>query len=152
MPKSKNRRSTECSLLGMKMWRLQWKDTQLCIGTIKRTAAFLAKIAQHKIPKHAGGAEAWVQLHQSDLDSWHQNWHHIRPERHLGHSVIMRELMYPKSKVCHRDMCIYILLFPVLNFSILMHMPRIASVTMISIQICGLMKEHPLVSTLSAAW
>jgi len=49
-------------------------------------------------------------------------------------------------------MHIHIYLFPVLNFLLLMHLPRIASTIQISIHICWLMKEHPLVSTLSAVW
>jgi len=93
-----------------------------------------------------------VHLHQSNSDSWQQNQHHIHPKRHLFHLVTMRQLTYPKSRVCHPDMCIYILFLPVLNFSLLMHMPRIASVIKFSIQICRLINEHPLVGTLSAAW
>ena len=81
-----------------------------------------------------------------------QNWHPSHPNRHLFHPVTMTQLITPKSKMCHPDMCISIPLFPVLNFSILMQMPRIASVLKILIQICWLKKEHPLVSTLSAAW
>jgi hypothetical protein len=34
----------------------------------------------------------------------------------------------------------------------LMYMPRIASTIQIVIQICWLMKEHPLASTLSTVW
>jgi len=64
----------------------------------------------------------------------------------------MKNVKVPKSTVCLPDMRIYKLLFPTLIFSILMHMPRIASAIKILFQICGLMREHPLVSTLSAVW
>jgi len=55
---------------------------------------------------------------------------------------LMREFTPPESKVCHLDRCIYILLFQMLNLSILMRMRRIASAIKSSIQICWLMKEH----------
>jgi len=134
------------------MWRLRWKDTWLCHGKIRRTAAFLAKMAQNRIPRHTGDTKAWVHLHQSVSDSWHQNRCHIHLKCHFFHLVTLRQITYPKSKVCHPDICIYILLFPVLNVQILMHMPKIASVIKILIQICWLMKGHPQVSPLSAAW
>ena len=134
------------------MWRLWWKDTQLCFGKIKQTAAFLPKMAQHRIPRHSGGAKARMNLHRSDSDSRHQNRRHIRPEHCLCHLVTMTELTCPKLKVWHPDMCISILLFPARNFSIMMYMPRIASAIKILIQICWLIKEHPLVCTLSAVW
>jgi len=98
-------------------------------------AALLAKMAQHRIPRHAGDAMARVHLHQSDPETRHQNSRLIHPKRHFFHPVAMRQLTYPKSKVCHPDMCIYILLFPVLNVSILMNVPIIASVIKILIQI-----------------
>jgi len=44
------------------------------------------------------------------------------------------------------------LLFPAFNFAIMIYLPRIASMMKILFQICGMMKKHPLVSTLSAAW
>jgi len=109
-------------------------------------------MAQHRIPRHAGDAKSRVQRIQSDSDSRHQHRRHIHPKCHLFHPATMRQLMSRKSEVYHPDMCIYIRLFPVLNFSILMHMPRIASAIKILIQICWLIKKHPLVSTLSAAW
>jgi len=134
------------------MWRLRWKGTWLCFGKIRRTADFLAKMAQHRIPRHAGGPKAWVHLPQSNSDSWQQNLRHGHSTRHLFLPVTMRQLIYPKSKVCQPHMCIYILLLPVLKFSIMMHMPPIASVIQILFQICWLLKEHPLVGTLSAVW
>jgi len=111
---------------------------------IKRTAACLTKVAPQKIHRHAGGAVEWVHLHQNQL--------HLRPECHPRHLVAVGELQAPKWKVCHPDMCIYIHLFPRLNFAIYMHMPRIASMIKIVFQICWLTKNHPLVSTLSAEW
>jgi len=105
-----------------------------------------------RIPRHGGDAKLRVHLRPSDSDRLHQNWRRIYVKRHLFHLVTMRQLTYPKSKVCHPDICIYILLLSVLNFEILMHTPRITSVIKILIQICWLMMEHPLVSTLSAAW
>jgi len=57
----------------------------------------------------------------------------------------------PKSQICPPDMNINMLPLLALNFSIMIHMPRIANMMKILFQICGMMKEHPLVSTLSAA-
>jgi len=134
------------------MWRLRWKDIQLCFGKIRWMAAFVAKMAQHRVPRHPGDPKAQVHLNRCDLDSRHQNRHDIHPKRHLFHPWTMRQVTHPISKVCHPDMCIYIPLFPVVNFSILIHMPRITSMIKIFIQICRLMKEHPLVSMLAASW
>jgi hypothetical protein len=58
----------------------------------------------------------------------------------------------PKQTVCHPAMCIYILRFPVLDFSIMIHMPWIASMIKIIFRISWLMMVHPQVSTISAAW
>jgi len=129
---------------GHQRWRLRWKDTRQWFEKIRWTAAFHSKMAHQRICRHTWGGEARVHLDQIRL--------HLRPECHLCHLVIMRERQVPKSKLCHPDMCINILPFPTINFSILIHMPRIASTIKIFVQICQLMKEHPLVSTLSAAW
>jgi len=151
-PKSEKRRSGELRFLGMKMWTLRWKYNWPCFRRIKQTAAFYAKMAQDRIPRHSGGTKARVHLHQPDSDSQHQNRHHICPECHSLHLGTMRELTYQESMVCHPDMCIYIVRFPELNVLILMHMRRIASVILVSIEISWLMMERPLFSTLSAAW
>jgi len=58
----------------------------------------------------------------------------------------------PNSQISPADMDINMLPFTTLNFSIMIHIRRIVSTMMILFQICGMMKEHPLVSTLSAAW
>ena len=139
-------------LPGGKMCRLRWNDTWLWFMEIKPTAAFVAKMAQQRICRHTGGAKAWVHLDPSDSDSRHMTRRHIHPKCHLCHPVTLRELTLPKSKVYHPDMYIHILHFPALNFSIVMHMPRIASTIQIIFQICWLLQEHPLVSTLSAVW
>jgi len=128
------------------------KDTRLRFRKIEPIAAFPAILAQHRIPRHARGANAWVHLHRSNSDSRHQIRPHIRPGCRLCHLVWLRELMMPRSRVCHPDRCIYILLFPAFNFSILRHIPTIASTIKILIQICWLMKQHPLIITLSAVW
>jgi len=134
------------------MWRLWWKDTWPWFVLIKWAAASLANMAQHRMRRHAADVEAWLHLDPTNSDSRHQNWHHLHPECHLCNPVELSDLMLLKSKVCYPDMCIYILHFPVLNFSILMHMPRITSAIKIWFLICWLMKEHPLVSTPSAVW
>jgi len=128
------------------------ENTRQSFGKSKWTADLIATMVQRNIPRHAGGTNFGVHLHQTDYGSQHQNWHHVRPERDLCQPVPMRELTLRKSKVFPPDMCIYMLLFPMLNCSILMHMPRIARAIKISIQICWLMKEYPLVSTLPAEW
>jgi len=111
---------------------------------IKWTAAFLAKTAQQKIHRHTAGTKEQVHLYQ--------NLRHHRLKRHLHHLETVRVLKIPKLKLCLPDICIYILLFPTHNFSILMYMQRIASPIKILFQICWLMKEHLRVSRLTAAW
>jgi len=151
-PKSQRRGSGRSSSEDIILIRLRWKDTRLCFGTITLTAVFLGNMAQHRIPRDTGGTEAWVHLQQSNSDSQHQSRRCIRLECHLCHLVTIMERTLLKSKLCHPDMCIYILLFPALDSSILMRMPRIASAIQIWIQICWLRKEHPMISTQSAAW
>jgi len=82
----------------------------------------------------------------------HQTRRRLCPEQHMRHLGVKMELQVPKSKVCHLDLCIYILLIRMLDFPSLMHIRRVASAIMVWIQICWLMKEHPQVSTPSAAW
>jgi hypothetical protein len=49
---------------------------------------------------------------------------------------MIKELNVPKSMACHLNIVKSIPLFPKLNFSILIHIPRIASTIIISSQIC----------------
>jgi hypothetical protein len=83
-------------------------------------SAFLAKLALHRISRHAEESQAWVHLHETKSGGQHLN---------LGHQVAMRELRILNSKGCHADWFIYILLFVSLNISILIHMIRIPSTT-----------------------
>jgi len=115
-------------------------------------ASFLAKMAHQTICRHAGGAKELAHLQLTKADSWHQYWCRLYLEHQLHRLATIRELKVPKSKVCHLDICIYILLFPALNFSIMIHIPRIASTIKIVFQICWLMKEHPPVNMLLAEW
>lgn len=57
-------------------------------------------------------------------------------DRHLHHKMTVRYLIALKWRVRHPDNCIYILYFSMLNFSFLIHMPRIASTIKILFQIC----------------
>jgi hypothetical protein len=82
------------------------------------TAAFLVKMAPHTIQRHAGSSEAQVYLHHDGC--------HLGPEPHLHHLMTVRELKALNQKVCHLDMCKYILHFPALDFSILIAMARMA--------------------------
>jgi len=115
-------------------------------------AALLAKMAEQRIYGHAGATKDRVHLLMSNANSWHQDKQHLHPERHLRHLVTMMVLKVPKSQICLPDMDIHLHIFPALNCSFMTHLPRIASTMMIWFQICGLMREHTLVSTLSAAW
>ena len=101
-------------------------------------------MVQQRIRRHAGVAKAWVHLNQ--------NQHHHRPECHLCYMVVMWDLQVRISMVCHPDMCICILLFRTLDHSVLMHTPRITTSVKILLLIWWLMKEYPLLNTLSAAW
>jgi hypothetical protein len=60
---------------------------------------------------------------------------HLRPERHQRHHVTLAEMNVMKSKVCHPGVCIHIFHFQTLDFSIIMHMQRIASTIQIIFQI-----------------
>jgi len=144
MPIYQKQSSRELNFLGIETRKLWWNDSWQWFMTITLTAAILAKMAQFRSRRHTGDTKALVYLHQ--------NWCHIRLECHLCCLVILRELKVPNSNVSHLEMYIYIALFRKLSFSILMHMPRIASVVKILFQSCCLMKICPLVTTLSPAW
>ena len=101
-------------------------------------------MALQRMHRHAGGTKAWVHLYHDGRP--------LGPESHLHHLMTVRECIAPKQKVCYPDMCIYILHFPALNFSILIHMIRIACAIQILFPRCCLMKVHLQVNTLSAAW
>jgi hypothetical protein len=95
---------------------------------MKQAADLLAKMAHQRIYRQAGRAKAQVHLHHEGLQ--------LSPEPHLRHLMRVGELKAPKQKVCHPDMCIYILRFPALDYSIVIAMPRIACAKMIILQIC----------------
>jgi hypothetical protein len=57
----------------------------------------------------------------------------------------------PQSQICQPYLNINLLLFLALNFSIMMNMPWIASSVVMLLKICRMLKEHPWVSSLSAA-
>jgi len=108
-------------------------------------------MAAERIPRCAGDAEKQVHLHPSDTDRQHQSWqhlfpkHHLSAERHLRLPVPMPELNIPQSLMCRPEMSIYIQLFPVLNRSLSMHLPRIARTIPIVTQICwqsSLLSKH----------
>jgi hypothetical protein len=78
-------------------------------------------LCQHgiaRIHRHARGTQAHEDLHDDGR--------HLSPELHLGHPMTVRELKASKLKVCHPDMCIYILDIATLEKSILVHMRMIA--------------------------
>jgi len=113
-----------------------------------------------KICRHAADAKELVYLRptdadsrlQSQLQSQLQSRCHLYPENHWPQPVTLPVLNISKSSICRPDMFIHIHLCPVLNHLHSINLPMIASTTHISIQICCLMKEHPLVSILSAVW
>ena len=78
----------------------------------------------------------------NELPHVHQNRQHLSPkghlrlERQLCHQVSLTDMNVMKSMVCHPSVCIYILPIQTLDFSIIMHMPRIASAIKILFQIC----------------
>jgi len=77
-------------------------------------------MSQQRICKHAGDTKEQVHFHQTDVDSWHQNRHHIHPERHLCQPVKMKVFNVPETNQYHPEMYIYILRFQKLNYSISM--------------------------------
>ena len=91
-------------------------------------------MARQRIRRHAGGTMDPAHLHQNWLHL-HQECH-LCPERLLCHLVTGRKWKVMKLKVCHPGVCIYILLFPILNFPSILHMPRIASAIKSIFQIC----------------
>jgi len=152
MPRSEKRTSGLSSSLGITMWRLWKKNTRLCFLKTTRPDAFIAEMAPQRIRRHDGDPKDQSHLHPTNTDSRLLSWRHLCLQCHPRQLETIRELNIPKSSICRPDMCIHIHIFPVMKFSLLMHLPRIASKIPILIQICWLMKEHPLVSTLSAVW
>jgi hypothetical protein len=85
----------------------------------------VVKLAQQQLHRHAGGAKAQVHLHHDR--------HNLVPERHLRQLLNKRA---PYRKVWYPDLCIYILCFPVLEFSIVICMAKIACTRMVIFQMC----------------
>jgi len=151
-PKSETRRSRQLSFLAMDRWMLRWKDNRVCFVKHMTTDTFLATMALQTISRHARSAKERLHLCLTGTDSWHQTQRNCRLNCHMREPVTIRELKVSQLPISHPDRCIPTLRFPALNFSILMHMARIASTMQISIQICWPMKEHPPVGTPSAVW
>lgn len=101
-------------------WRLQWNDTLQWSVNVIWTAAFLPKMRQHRFRRYAQGGQQPGYPHQTDTDCQHQDRHHLHLKCHLYHLVRMTECKVSKLNVCHADMYIHLLLFPTLNFSILL--------------------------------
>jgi len=74
-PMSNKTRNGEFSFLGTKQYRLRYKDTRQWFVKITQKAGFLAKMAKHRINKHARGTKQQVHIYQTDADSRHQNRH-----------------------------------------------------------------------------
>jgi len=66
-----------------------------CLVETRRTDAFLAKMAPHRIRRHAGDSNKQVHLHVTDADSRLQSRRHLcpecryYPEHHPRHPVTM---------------------------------------------------------------
>jgi len=144
-PRSEKRRSRVLSFLGIKRWRLWYKDTRQCFVMTNRPAAFLAQMAPQKIRRHAGDAEEQVHLPLTNAECGLQSRLHLRLAHHPPQPVTLPELNRLKSSICRPDIRIRIQLFPVRNISKIM---RIPSTIPILIQICWLM----MVSALCVVW
>jgi len=132
------------SYLGITRWRLQYEDPWLCFSKTTWADSILAKMAPYRIRRHDGDTNDPAHLHPTDADIRLQNRCHLCPRCHPHKLVTIPLCNIPKSSICRPDMRIHIYLFPVLDFLLLKHLPRIASMIQILIQICWLMKEHPL--------
>jgi len=149
-PRSEKRRSGVLSFLGITWSRMWQKVTRLWLVETIWPDAFLAKMALQHIRRHTGDRKGQVHLCPTKTDRWLQSGRHLCMEQYLPQPVTLLELNVPISLLRWPDLRIHILLNPVLNSLLLVHLPRIASRIQILIQICWLMKEHPPVSTLSA--
>jgi hypothetical protein len=107
-----NRRSGEFRSMGIKWWRLRWKDTRLWFVRFIRTAALPATVAQRGILSHSGGAKEPVHLHQSDTDSWHPMRHDLHPEHYLQYPVLFRALKDCNLTMCQAEIWIHMFHFP----------------------------------------
>jgi hypothetical protein len=152
MPISEMRRSGALSILGITGWGQQWKFTRLYFIKITRPDAILAKIAPETICRHAGDTKELVHLHGTNTDSRLHSQCILYTKWSPPPLVTIPEFNYPTSSICQLVIPFHIHLIPELNFSILMHLPRIASTGQILIQMPWLMKEHRLVSTPSVVW
>jgi len=151
------RRSGVLSFWGITRWRLRYRKTPgYALSKPHAQMPSLPTWHHKNIRWHAGDAMVQVHLHPTDADSRLlsrlQSWVHLCRKHQPPQPVTLPQHNISKSPICRPDMCIDIYLFPVLNDSTLIHLPRIASTIQILIQICCLMKEHPLVITLSAVW
>ena len=149
---SEKRRSGVFSFLAIQRWRLRYKDTQLCLAKTRRPDAFLAKMALQRIHRHTGEAQVQVHLQSTDIHNRLQSRRHLCQPCHPPQLATILEHNVPTWSISRLDILNDIHLIPVLNFPILMHLPRVARIIQILIQIRWLMKEHSLVSMLSVVW
>jgi len=105
-------------------------------------------MARKRVRRHDSDAKEQEHLHRTDAD----RRRHLCPKHHLPQLVTVPRLNVPKLVIGRPDMRILVQLFPVLELLLAMLLPRIASKIQILILICRLIKEHPLVGTLSAVW
>ena len=119
VPRSKKRRSGVLSFLGIKRWRLRYKDTRQCFVETTHPAAFLSKMALQTIRRHARDAKEQVHLHPTDPESRLQSRLHLYPACHPPQPVTLLELNLLKSSICRLDIHIRIQRFPVRNLSMM---------------------------------
>jgi len=138
--------------MGIKWWRLEYKDTQLFFAKTTCQDGFVAKVAPQRISRHSGNLKEQVFLHLTDADSPLQGHFHCCLEYHPPQPIVIPYLKVPNWSFCWLDVHIHTDLFPGLNVVLLIHLCRIASRIQILMQIWWLMKEQPLVGTLPAMW
>ena len=151
-PSSEKKTSRLVSFLAINRLRMRYKDTWICLIRTIRPDAFIANMVWQRICWHAADAKEWVNFHPTNPDSRLKIWRNLSLECHQPQPVTIPELNILISSFCCRDMCIMIILVPLLNVVLLMHLPRITSTIQILNQICWLWKKYALVSTLSAVW
>jgi hypothetical protein len=146
------RQTGQLSWMDRPLSRWQYSDAQQCFNNTRRPDAVRSTIPPEWIGRDGDCWTVQMPLHPTNNNYLPLNPYYFIMKQELCHQMTMSELEGLQMTICHSDMCIHMLLFPVHKVSMLMHLPRIASTIQIIIQICCQNKNHPLDSILSVLW
>lgn len=150
--RSEMRRSGVLSFPDNQCLWLRLKDTWPCVIKTILADTDLAQMALENNWRDDGDANQQEHLPLADADSRLQSGCHIFSHCEMPQLVNSLPIEVCVCSIWRPDMCIEFPHIPGQNMWLSMYLLRIASTIQIFMQICSLITEYPLVSTLSAEW